>query len=159
MLPRRSATASRRRSAAPCGVRNTGRSGSSLLRSATRRSNRWPPVLCSTSKGAAMQSFPHRYGVTAIGDATHEIELTAPSLPAIVSAAPAEFDGPGTRWSPETLLVAAVGDCFVLTFRAIARASRVSWTSLRCDVAGTLARVDNVTQFTAFDIRARIVVP
>lgn len=106
-----------------------------------------------------MQSFPHRYVVTAIGDATDEIELTSPSLPAIVSAAPAEFDGPGTRWSPETLLVAAVGDCLVLTFRAIARASRVSWTSLRCDVAGTLARVDNVTQFTAFDIRARIVVP
>ena len=75
------------------------------------------------------------------------------------SASPAEFDGPGDRWSPETLLVGAVADCFILTFRAIAKASRLSWISLDCDVTGTLDRVDRVTQFTRFDMTAHLVVP
>ena len=74
------------------------------------------------------------------------------------SASPREFDGPGTRWSPETLLVGAVADCFILTFRAIANASRWSWISLDCDVTGTLDRVDRVTQFTHFDMTAHLIV-
>jgi organic hydroperoxide reductase OsmC/OhrA len=106
-----------------------------------------------------MQNFPHRYVVSASAAETGDIDLTAAALPTIVSAPPAEFDGPGDRWSPETLLVAAVGDCLILTFRAVARASRVPWTTLRCDVAGTLARVDNVTRFTTFDVHARLSVP
>ena len=75
------------------------------------------------------------------------------------SASPAKFDGPGDRWSPETLLVGAVADCFILTFRAIAKASKLSWVSLDCDVSGRLDRVDRETQFTGFDITARLVVP
>ena len=106
-----------------------------------------------------MQSFPHRYVVTAAAADTGDVELTATALPRLASAPPIEFDGPGTRWSPETLLVAAVGDCLQLTFRAVARASRVEFTALRCDVAGTLSRVENVTRFTAFDIRARLTIP
>jgi organic hydroperoxide reductase OsmC/OhrA len=70
-----------------------------------------------------------------------------------------EFGGPGDRWSPETFLAAAVGDCFVLTFRGVARAAKLSWASLRVDVAGTLDRVDRVTRFTGFDVRAHLVVP
>jgi len=72
---------------------------------------------------------------------------------------PAEFGGPGDRWSPETLLVAAVADCFILTFRAIARASKFSWLSIRCDVVGTLDRVEKITQFTGFHVRAVLRVP
>jgi organic hydroperoxide reductase OsmC/OhrA len=106
-----------------------------------------------------MQSFPHRYVVTAAAADTGDVELTATALPALPSAPPPEFDGPGTRWSPETLLVAAVGDCLQLTFRAVARASHVAFSALRCEVAGTLSRVDNVTRFTAFDIRARLTIP
>ncbi|HXW08378.1 MAG TPA: OsmC family protein [Vicinamibacterales bacterium] len=85
--------------------------------------------------------------------------MTAERLPIVRSASPAEFDGPGDRWSPETLLVGAVADCFILTFRAIARASTLSWTSLDCDVTGTLDRVDHATQFTRFDVTAHLVVP
>jgi uncharacterized OsmC-like protein len=60
---------------------------------------------------------------------------------------------------PETLLVASFADCFVLTFRAVAVASKVSWTTSRCDVTGTLDRVDRVAQFTSFDIRVELAVP
>ena len=106
-----------------------------------------------------MQAFPHRYRVKGAGGVTGVVELTADRLPMLPSASPIEFDGPGDRWSPETLLVGAVADCFILTFRAVAKASRVSWISLDCEVTGTLDRVDHVTQFTRFDIAARLVVP
>ena len=90
---------------------------------------------------------------------TGDVELTAERLRTLQSASPPEFDGPGDRWSPETLLVAAVADCFILTFRAIAKASRLSWISLGCEVTGTLDRVDGVTQFTQFHLTARLVIP
>jgi organic hydroperoxide reductase OsmC/OhrA len=75
------------------------------------------------------------------------------------TALPAEFGGPGDRWSPETLLVAAVADCFVLTFRGVARAQALSWTSLQCDVTGTLDRVDRLLQFIKLDTSATVIVP
>lgn len=106
-----------------------------------------------------MQALPHRYRVTGTGRITGDVELTAERLTVLRSASPAEFGGPGDRWSPETLLVGAVADCFILTFRAVANASKLSWGSLECDVTGTLDRVDRVTRFTHFDMTARLVVP
>ena len=105
-----------------------------------------------------MQALPHRYRVRGAGRITGDVELTAEQLTTLQSASPAEFDGPGDRWSPETLLVGAVADCFILTFRAVAKASKLSWISLNCDVTGTLDRVDRVTQFTHFDMTAHLIV-
>lgn len=105
-----------------------------------------------------MQELPHRYVVTAAGSADGDVGLTSPGVPALVTSAPAEFGGPGTRWSPETMLVGAVADCFILTFRAVARAMKLSWDSLSCDVEGTLDRVEHATQFTAFEVRATLTV-
>jgi len=72
---------------------------------------------------------------------------------------PPEFDGPGGHWSPETLLVAAVADCFTLSFRSIAKGSRFEWRELAAEVHGLLERNDGVARFTRFDTRARLVVP
>jgi organic hydroperoxide reductase OsmC/OhrA len=101
-----------------------------------------------------MQEFPHHYAVAAVANAEGHVFLQSGVLPPLASAPPPEFSGPGGFWSPETLLVAAVADCFVLTFRAIARASKLSWISLRCDVGGTLDRVEHVTAFTQFLVHA-----
>ena len=79
--------------------------------------------------------------------------------PTLTTAPPAEFDGPGDRWSPETLLCAAVADCFLLSFRAIARAAKFDWHGLECRVEGTLDRVDGRTRFTAIVVQARLQVP
>ncbi len=106
-----------------------------------------------------MQDFPHHYQVAASAADTGNVELSSDGVAAIASAPPAEFGGPGDQWSPESLLVAAVADCFVLSFRAIARASKLDWTSLSCDVTGTLDRVERKTQFTGFDVKAELVVP
>jgi peroxiredoxin-like protein len=106
-----------------------------------------------------MQDFPHHYSAAAVAAADGDVNLEAEGLPSLVSAAPKEFGGPGDQWSPETLLVGAVADCFVLGFRAIAGGSKLSWTSLRCEVEGTLDRVERVTQFTEFVVRASLCVP
>lgn len=106
-----------------------------------------------------MQPFPHHYRVTGTGRLDGDVALKADGLTVIRSASPPEFGGPGDRWSPESLLVGAVADCFILTFRAVANASKLPWLSLDCDVTGTLDRVERVTQFTRFEVRARLVVP
>lgn len=102
-----------------------------------------------------MQNLPHNYIVSAQAQAHGNVQLTSPGLDRLESAGPAEFGGPGDLWSPETLLVAAVADCFILAFRAIARASRFDWLAVTCDVDGTLDRPDKVTRFT--EIRLRVV--
>lgn len=104
-----------------------------------------------------MQALPHVYRVNATGS-TSDLDLTADGIPALKSAAPKEFDGPGDQWSPESLLVASVASCFILTFRAVARASKLEWQHLECDVEGTLERSEGVTQFTKFVTRATLTV-
>jgi organic hydroperoxide reductase OsmC/OhrA len=106
-----------------------------------------------------MQAFPHTYSVALDAGPSGDIVLTSAGLEALPTATPAEFGGPGDRWSPETMLVGAVGDCFALTFRGIAAASKFQWSSLAVDVTGTLDRVERVTRFTAFAIHAVLDVP
>jgi organic hydroperoxide reductase OsmC/OhrA len=106
-----------------------------------------------------MDSLPHRYSVAAFGRADGDVALEGEGLPTLASAPPAEFGGPGDRWSPETLLVAAVADCLVLSFRAVASARRLAWTSIRCEASGTLDQAAGVTQFTAIDLHAQLWVP
>lgn len=108
-----------------------------------------------------MQKLPHHYTVTAqaAGDGDHDIELTAARLPRLLTTTPAEFGGPGDRWSPETLFVGAVGDCLVLTFRGLARRLNLVWSSVECDVTGTLDRADGALAFVGFLIDVRLRVP
>lgn len=106
-----------------------------------------------------MQEFPHHYRVNASAEVDGNVIIKADDLPEIVTAPPAEFGGPGDQWSPETLLVGAIADCFVLTFRAIASASKLEWSALECSAEGVLERVERVTRFTAVTVRARLTVP
>ena len=106
-----------------------------------------------------MQALPHHYSVTAAAAADGDVTLRSAGIPAMRSSSPVQFDGPGDRWSPETLLVAAVGDCLILTFRAVARASQLTWIDLTCEATGTLDRVERATQFTAFDLAVTLQVP
>ena len=106
-----------------------------------------------------MQALPHLYRASAVAAPEGLVTLASPGLSELPSAPPAEFDGSGDRWSPETLVTAAVGDCLILTFRAVAKASKLEWTSLRCEVEGTLDRVDGAMRFTRFDTKATLVLP
>lgn len=106
-----------------------------------------------------MHEFPHHYHVDAEAEAEGNVLVSVENLPTLHCAPPAEFDGPGDQWSPEHLLTASVANCFILTFRAVARASGLEWTALECDVDGVLDRVDRVTRFTALELRVTLDVP
>lgn len=106
-----------------------------------------------------MHAFPHLYRATASGHQSQPVALSSAGLPELVSAPPAEFDGPGDQWSPETLLIAAVADCFVLSFRAVAAASKFDWTDLSCESVGKLERVDRVIKFTEITNIVRLQIP
>jgi len=103
-----------------------------------------------------MDPFPHHYSVTASGTTEGPVQVGGEALPLIRTAPPPEFGGPGDAWSPESLLVAAVADCYVLSFRAVASASKFEWLALRCETAGTLDRQDKVTRFTEIVNRVRL---
>lgn len=106
-----------------------------------------------------MHPLPHRYTVVFDATPAGDVEMTGDALATIHTETPAEFGGPGDRWSPETLFVGAVGDCLALTFRGIARARKLPWISMRCEAEGRLDRVGGHMQFTEFTLRVRVGVP
>lgn len=100
-----------------------------------------------------MHAFPHHYTATAAAHQdTANVTVSATGLSDISTNAPAEFGGPGDQWSPEGLIMAAVADCFVLSFRAIATASKIDWQSIHCQAVGTLDQVDRKMVFTAVEL-------
>ena len=100
-----------------------------------------------------MHAFPHHYTVTAAAHQdTANVTVSGAGLSDISTNAPAEFGGPGDQWSPESLIMAAVADCFILSFRAIATASKVDWQSIRCQAVGTLDQVERKMVFTAVEL-------
>ncbi len=106
-----------------------------------------------------MHPFPHFYRVRLGMHPEGEVSLESEGLPPLRSLPPPEWGGPGGYWSPETLLTAAVGDCVLLTFRAIAKASRFAWNEVSADVEGKLERIEGNSRFTEIALRVRLVVP
>ncbi len=106
-----------------------------------------------------MQDLPHHYRATAAASVDSHVAVNSGDLPEITTAAPAEFGGPGDQWSPEHLLVGSVANCFILTFRAMARNSRLEWIHLECSPEGRLERIERTTRFTKFTVNARLTVP
>jgi len=106
-----------------------------------------------------MDAYPHHYTVQAAAQAEGSVTIASDRLPSLSTAPPLQFGGPGDQWSPETLLVAAVADCLILTFRAVARASKLSWLALDCSAEGVLDRVDGVSRFTQVHLHARLTLP
>jgi len=107
----------------------------------------------------AMQDYPHYYKAGATAKPDGEVQVTSPGLDDISTTSPPEFGGPEGTWSPETLLVASIADCFNLTFRAIARASKFEWFELECDAEGRLEKFNSITRFTFFKLKAKLRVP
>jgi organic hydroperoxide reductase OsmC/OhrA len=103
-----------------------------------------------------MHPYPHRYRVQAQGKRIGTVRVTAQALPVLETHAPEEFDGPGGYWSPESLLMASIADCFILSFRAVANASKLEWEELSVGVEGVLDRVDGVTRFVSYAVSPRL---
>ena len=103
-----------------------------------------------------MKPLPHEYDVTITADHGGLAEVRSDGLSKFMSAPPPEFGGPGNLWSPETLLVAAVADCFVQTFKAIAAFSKLPWSKIRCGATGTLDRAEDGARFTKVVLSVRL---
>ena len=106
-----------------------------------------------------MKPFPHQYDVRLAGGPDGYAALSSAAMPDLRTAPPADFDGPGDAWSPEHLLLAAVQTCLLFTLRAVARASKVEFTSLDVDAVGVVDRREGITRFTEIVLRARLVIP
>ncbi|MGJ8686807.1 MAG: OsmC family protein [Spongiibacteraceae bacterium] len=103
-----------------------------------------------------MSFTAQHYRVEVVAASEGPVSLTSDGVVTIESDAPVEFGGPGGSWSPESLHVAAMADCFALSFRAIARAAKLSWVSLNCCAEGTLEKQDGKLMFTRYHIVAKL---
>ncbi len=106
-----------------------------------------------------MHPYPHVYVASAAGGDSGPLQTRSPDCPPIAATPPPQFGGPEGAWSPETLLCAALADCFILTFRGVARAGGLNWNQLECRVEGVLERVERVSQFTRFTTTANLSIP
>jgi peroxiredoxin-like protein len=106
-----------------------------------------------------MKPLPHVYTAQLSSGPDGYSMMSASGLPDLRVAPPRDFDGPGDAWSPEHLLLAAVESCFLFTFQAIARASRLEFTSVRLNGEGTVDRKDGATRFTEIILRPRLGIP
>jgi len=100
--------------------------------------------------------YPHLYTASAAAGPSGSVAVTSPGLSEIATAPPPEFDGPGGIWSPEALLCASLADCFILTFRALAKGSKFEWIGLDCRVDGVLEKAEGVTRFTKYTTYATL---
>lgn len=105
-----------------------------------------------------MQPFPHHYAVSARGQQLGSVYVEASGVDALETNPPVDFGGPGGYWTPEDLLVGAVANCFIFTFRAVATASGFEWVSLSCEANGTLDKEGRQIQFTGIALKATLTV-
>jgi organic hydroperoxide reductase OsmC/OhrA len=103
-----------------------------------------------------VQELPHHYRVEASLLPAGDVALRASGLPDLASQPPAEFGGPGDRWSPETLLLAAVADCYALSFRVLAANSKLGFRELTCRAQGTIDRADGRIRFTGIALAVEV---
>ncbi len=106
-----------------------------------------------------MQPLSHRYSATATGGPQGPVPVFTDDRPTIETSRPADFGGDGARWAPEELLMAAVADSFVLTFRAIADADGLDWRHLTCRAEGVLGSASTQMQITELLLSAEVIVP
>ena len=104
----------------------------------------------------SVEPYPHRYTAAASGGFSGGVVVTAPGAAAFTSAPARQFGGPGDAWSPEALLVAALADCFVFTFRAVSGAALFGWQQIECRAEGLLEKRERVAQFTRVSLQARL---
>ena len=106
-----------------------------------------------------MKPLPHRYDVKITGGPSGHAILESAGVPDLRTAPPFDFDGPGDAWRPEQLLLAAAVSCYLLTFRAMARASKIEVASLAVAGEGVVDRTDGVVRFTDIVLRPRLTLP
>lgn len=95
--------------------------------------------------------FPHTYRIRVAGRdaATSTGSLDAEGAPTVTCGPPPQFGGQDTWWSPENLLLGAVGSCHMTTFLALARHKGMEVDGLTCEVEAKLDKTREGLRFTS----------
>jgi organic hydroperoxide reductase OsmC/OhrA len=85
---------------------------------------------------------------------TRDMLVEPDDKPAILGSAGARYFGDDTRYNPEDLMLASLGECHLLTYLALATIAGIRLTSLAVQVSGTLGKVDGKTRFVRATLSA-----
>jgi len=85
-----------------------------------------------------------------------ELEHAAPRI--LHFAAPPEFGGEPGVWTPEDFLLAAVGSCFIETFKAAAKASKLEFQGIEVAVEGVIEKQSGGFSFTKIKIQPALII-
>ncbi|WP_413700440.1 OsmC family protein [Psychromonas sp. KJ10-10] len=105
-----------------------------------------------------MQALPHLYNVQVNSTPDTNLIASSKGIADQEVAGPAEFGGPGDQWSPETLILSATASCFVLSFKAVANASKFAWKDIHCESLGKLEKVGHIMKFTEITNKVTLVI-
>ena len=99
------------------------------------------------------QPFPHNYGVHLKWAGGGASEISSDSRVKIAGGPPAQFDGTDdARWSPEHLVLAALAQCFMLTWIALNKRSQIPLKSWESKGESVLDKTKDGLVFTSLKI-------
>lgn len=102
-------------------------------------------------------AFPHHYEVTVSWKEADRSELSAGERPIIGGGPPPEFDGQDpSRWSPEHLILAALGQCLMLTWISLNKRSQIPLKGWHAKTTSTLEKNRAGLVFTSFKIKVKL---
>lgn len=85
-----------------------------------------------------------------------QLKTSARDLESITMTPPPEFGGPEGYWTPEDLFSASISSCYILSFKALARAKKMDWESLDVKVDAKLEKTKTGLKFTKVDIYSHL---
>jgi organic hydroperoxide reductase OsmC/OhrA len=101
--------------------------------------------------------FPHEYSVELVNVDGSIATLKGEGEPELRAGPPAQFDGPGGLWSPETLFLAAIELCYLTTLAALARRRDVKYRDYSSRIRGYLEKGPQGILFTRIELDVKLV--
>lgn len=103
-------------------------------------------------------SFPHTYETTIERTAASRARIDAGARPSLQGGPPPEFFGDEQSWTPEHLVLAALGLCVFTTFEAFAARDKLAVVAWRETANGQLDRTSSGLAFKSFGIEIDLTV-
>lgn len=102
--------------------------------------------------------FPHHYRIAQARTAASRARITAGDRPPLAGGPPPEFGGDAEAWTPEHLLLSAIGLCLLTTFDALAARSPLEVLDWRAETAAVLDRTPVGLSFTSITVDVELTV-
>jgi organic hydroperoxide reductase OsmC/OhrA len=97
-----------------------------------------------------------QYETTVVWRSEKEGRLHAGGNPEITVATPPDFGGPRNEWSPEQLLMGAIGSCLMTSALYYLQKSGIELRSYMSNVAGTLDKTPSGLGFTSVAVEISV---